>query len=34
MFGLPKEIAGTLIAAVIAAGISLLGLLISKENMY
>ena len=32
MFGLPKEIAGTLIAAFIAAVISLLGLLISKEN--
>lgn len=32
MFGLPKEIAGTIIAAVIAAIISLLGLLISKEN--
>jgi hypothetical protein len=32
MFGLPKEIAGTIIAAVIAAAISLLGLLISKEN--
>lgn len=32
MFGLPKEIAGTIIAAVIAAVISLLGLVISKEN--
>ncbi len=32
MFGLPKEIAGTIIAAVIAAVISLLGLIISKEN--
>lgn len=32
MFGLPKEIGGTIIAAVIAAVISLLGLLISKEN--
>lgn len=32
MFGLPKEIAGTIIAAIIAAVISLLGLLISKEN--
>ncbi len=32
MFGLPREIAGTIIAAVIAAVISLLGLIISKEN--
>jgi hypothetical protein len=32
MLGLPKEIAGTIIAAVLAAVISLLGLLISKEN--
>jgi hypothetical protein len=32
VFGLPKEIAGTIIAAVIAAFISLLGLVISKEN--
>ncbi len=32
MFGLPKEIAGAIIAAVIAAVISLLGLIISKEN--
>jgi hypothetical protein len=32
MFGLPKEIAGTIVAAIIAAGISLLGLIISKEN--
>jgi hypothetical protein len=32
MFGLPKEIAGTIVAAVIAAAISLLGLIISKEN--
>lgn len=32
MIGLPKEIAGTIIAAFIAAVISLLGLLISKEN--
>jgi hypothetical protein len=32
MLGLPKEIAGTIIAAVIAAVISLVGLLISKEN--
>jgi hypothetical protein len=32
MFGLPKEIAGTIVAAVIAAVISLLGLIISKEN--
>lgn len=32
MFGLPNEIAGTIIAAVIAAVISLLGLVISKEN--
>lgn len=32
MFGLPKEIAGTVIAAIIAAIISLLGLIISKEN--
>src|SRR5579864_3724332 len=32
MFGLPKEIAGTIIAAFIAAVISLVGLLISKEN--
>ena len=32
MFGLPKEIAGTIAAAVIAAGISLIGLIISKEN--
>src|SRR5579862_1385600 len=32
MFGMPKEIAGTIIAAVIAALISLLGLIISKEN--
>jgi len=32
MFGLPKEIAGTMIAAVIAAVISLLGLIISKES--
>ena len=32
MFGLPKEIAGTIIASVIAAVISLVGLIISKEN--
>lgn len=32
MFGLPKEIAATIVAAFIAALISLLGLLISKEN--
>jgi hypothetical protein len=32
VFGLPKEVAGTIIAAVIAAVISLLGLIISKEN--
>jgi hypothetical protein len=32
MFGLPKELAGTIIAAIIAAFISLLGLIISKEN--
>ena len=32
MFSLPREIAGTIIAAFIAAVISLLGLLISKEN--
>jgi hypothetical protein len=32
MFGLPNEIAGTIIGAVIAAVISLLGLIISKEN--
>jgi hypothetical protein len=32
MFGLPKEIFGTVVAAVIAAVISLLGLIISKEN--
>jgi len=32
MFGLPIELAGTIVAAVIAAIISLLGLIISKEN--
>ena len=32
MFGLPNEIAGTITAAVIAAVISLLGLIISKES--
>jgi hypothetical protein len=32
MFGLPKELAGTIVAGFIAAVISLLGLLISKEN--
>jgi hypothetical protein len=32
VLGLPREIAGTIIAAFIAAVISLLGLLISKEN--
>jgi hypothetical protein len=32
MFGLPIEIAGTIVAAVIAAVISLAGLIISKEN--
>jgi len=32
MFGLPVELAGTIIAAVIAAVISLAGLIISKEN--
>lgn len=32
MFGLPKEIAGTIIAALIAAFVSLVGLIISKEN--
>ena len=32
MFGLPKEIAGTIIAAAIAAFISLVGLIISKES--
>jgi hypothetical protein len=32
MFGLPKEIAGTIIAAAIAAFISLVGLIITKES--
>jgi hypothetical protein len=32
MFGLPKEIAGTLVAAAIAAFISLVGLIITKES--
>jgi hypothetical protein len=32
LFGMPKEIAGTIVAAAIAAAISLLGLIISKES--
>jgi hypothetical protein len=32
IFGLPTAVAGTMIAAVIAAGISLIGLVISKES--